>query len=215
MPVVLCAVFPMCGHTLFLTQKNHCVTTRLQTVLAQGGWSGRLAVSSRDGCAQRCGHLCDTRNARRYAVLAVCRFGVLVVLCAVVPVCVCMWSHTVFSVRGSLRVTTRLQTVQRVPSLRVWLTVTPCAYHLLGSNTMGSRVLLSPVVCNLFSTALKSAVLPHFHDEGPPVSRFNGTRLSSLALAGTAAVYQSQVQVCVVLPRVSGIITVLLAPPES
>ena len=43
--------------------------------------------------------------------------------------------------------------------------------------------------------------------EGLHVSRFTGTQLSSQR----AAVYQSQVQVCVV----SGIITVLLAPPES
>ena len=71
-------------------------------------------------------------------------------------VCVCLWSHTVFSAWGSLCVTNHLQTVQRVPPLRVWHTVTPCAYHLLGSDTKGYRVLLSPLVW--FSTALRSVV---------------------------------------------------------
>ena len=49
-----------------------------------------------------------------------------VVLCAVVPVCVCTWSHT-FLAHREAECHVPLRTVQRVPSLRVWHTVTPSA----------------------------------------------------------------------------------------
>ena len=89
----------------------------------------------RDGCEQRCRDSCDTRDARRYAVLAV--------LCADVPVCVCTWSRT-FSVHGETECHFRLRTAQRVPSPRVWHTVTPRTDQPLSTNIKGSPVLLSP-----------------------------------------------------------------------
>ena len=62
-----------------------------------------------------------------------------------------------FCAMGSPCVTSHLRTAQRIPCLRAWHTVSPCADQLPSTNTKGSRVLLSSLVW--FSAALQCVVL--------------------------------------------------------
>ena len=118
--MVWCAVVPqVCcrvSHT-FLAQRDHCVSRErchgaalpyVTTVLAQGGWSGRLEDCFEKRLCTTCGHSGDTQYALRCAVLVVCLCqsarGLVHSCASSVLSCVAHF----FSARGSLRVTVTL-----------------------------------------------------------------------------------------------------------
>ena len=81
----------------------------MTTVLAQGGWSGRLEDCFEKRLCTYVGTL-ETHSTRYAALCLWCVSGrVPVVWCTVVPEVCCRVSHTFFfSARGSLRVTVTL-----------------------------------------------------------------------------------------------------------
>ena len=165
------------------------------------------------------GHSGDTQYALRCAVLVVCLCqkegrkeggregrkegrsarGVVHSCASSVLSCVAHF----FQRKGITACHGNAATKQPFPSLRAWHVESPGADQLLGANTKGSRVPLSPLVS--FSAALLSVVSdtrvqtawelkmpPHSHVAMVSSLPHYRDCLSSLTLGGAAAVYQCQ-----------------------
>ena len=151
--------------------------------------------------------------------------GVPVVLCAIVLVCVCLWSHTVFGARGDHCVSQLgCRRCSASPSLRVYHTVTPCAYHLLSTNRKGPEYCSHPwcVTCSRpHCRVLCQTLACRSRESGAAALSWRGSARQPLSwdsalLAGSVRCCRCfpmpRFLVCAVLPRVPRFITVLSLP---
>ena len=102
--------------------------------------------------------LCRRETCRRKEGRKEGRKECLCVCCAQLSLSVCQLvvTHFFFLRKGNTACHVSAADSAASPFSRVWHTVTPCAYHLLSTNTWGSQVLLSPLVW--FSAALQRVV---------------------------------------------------------